>query len=174
MMNTFLRELFELTNSIIMSIPIHILRLGWMKLLMSHLGKNACFLRHIRLHTPWRINIGDNVVVNLGVMLDGRKGLKIGKNVDIGEYVCIWTLQHSINDGTHSLVGAPVIIEDNVWIAPHSIILPGTVIGEGGVVSTGSVVTKDVPPHTLVGGVPAKVIKTIPPSTFIQDYNVFL
>ena len=173
-MRTLVRELFELLNSVVMSVPLHFIRLVWMKLLLGHLGKKASFLRHIRMHTPWRINIDDNVIVNVGVMLDGRKYLQIGKNVDIGEFVCIWTLQHTIDDGTHGLEGGSVIIEDNVWIAPHSIILPGVVIGEGSVVATGAVVTKNVPPHTLVGGVPAKVIKKIPSSSFAQNYKVFL
>ena len=172
-MKTFIRELFELTNSIIMSFPLHFFRLIWIKILFGHVGRKPSFLRHVRMHTPWRISIGDNVVINTGVMLDGRKVLKIGNNVDIGEYVCIWTLQHSIDDGVHGLTGDRVIIEDNVWVAPHSIILPGVVIGKGSIVATGAVVTKDVPPYTLVGGIPSKVIKEIPHASYTQQYKVY-
>ncbi|MFC5535793.1 acyltransferase [Rhodocytophaga aerolata] len=59
---------------------------------------------------------------------------------------------------------APVIIEDNVWLATRCTILKGVTIGKGAVVAAGAVVTKDVPPYTLVGGVPAKVIRYLTPS----------
>lgn len=54
---------------------------------------------------------------------------------------------------------APVIIKDNAWIGMSAIILKGVTVGEGAIVAAGSVVTKDVPPHTIVAGVPARVIK---------------
>ena len=56
-------------------------------------------------------------------------------------------------------MSAPVIIKDNAWIGMSAIILKGVTVGEGAIVAAGSVVTKDVPPHTIVAGVPAKVIK---------------
>ncbi|WP_414717367.1 acyltransferase [Telluribacter sp.] len=56
-----------------------------------------------------------------------------------------------------------VILEDNVWLATRSMVLKGVRIGEGAVVAAGAVVTKDVPPYTMVGGVPAKVIKQLNP-----------
>ena len=57
------------------------------------------------------------------------------------------------------IVYARVVIEDDVWIGTRSIILPGVTIGKGSVIAAGSVVTKDVPPYNLVGGIPAKIIK---------------
>lgn len=57
-------------------------------------------------------------------------------------------------------MSAPIVIGDHVWIGMNVIVLKGVTIGEGAVVSAGSVVTKDVPPHSLVAGVPAKVVKT--------------
>ena len=56
-------------------------------------------------------------------------------------------------------MSAPIIIKDNVWIGMSAIILKGVTVGEGAIVAAGSVVTKDVPPHTIVAGVPARVIK---------------
>ena len=82
----------------------------------------------------------------------------IGKNVNIGSDVKIYTLQHDYNDECFRVVGGPVIIEDYSWISVRAIILPNVKIGEGAVVAAGAVVTKDVKPYTIVGGIPAKYI----------------
>ena len=55
---------------------------------------------------------------------------------------------------------APIVIQDHVWLGMNVIVLKGVTIGEGAIVAAGSIVTKDVPPHCLVAGVPAKVVKT--------------
>jgi acetyltransferase-like isoleucine patch superfamily enzyme len=91
-------------------------------------------------------------------ILDSRKGLEIGKNVTLATEVMIWTLHHDYNDIHFGEKGDRVIIEDLVWIGSRSIILPGVKIGEGAIVAAGSVVTKDVNPYTVVGGIPAKQI----------------
>jgi acetyltransferase-like isoleucine patch superfamily enzyme len=72
--------------------------------------------------------------------------------------VWIWTLEHDPQDPNYAAVGGAVIIEDFVWISCRAIILPGVTVGEGAVVAAGAVVTKDVEPFSIVGGVPAKVI----------------
>ncbi len=105
------------------------------------------------------IKIGNNCVFNKQVLLDGRGGkLIIGNNVDIAQETNIWTLQHNVHDDYHGDKGGDVIIEDYVWIASRVTILPGIRIGRGAVVATNSVVTKDVPPMSIVAGIPAKVI----------------
>ena len=92
-------------------------------------------------------------------MLDGRYAkLIIGNNVDIAQETNIWTLEHDVNSTDHHEMGADVIIDDYVWIASRVTILPGVHIGKGAVIASGAVVTKDVPPYSIVGGVPAKVI----------------
>lgn len=156
---TFFLELYDIINSLIMSMPLHVLRKIWMRFMLSKMGHCCVFHRHLRNHTPWRIKIGEDVVINRNVMLDGRKGIEIGDSVDIGEYTLIWSLQH--NTYNHGLIGDKVVIGDHVWIAPHCIILPGVSIGRGSVIATGSVVTKSVPEHCLYGGIPAKKIKDI-------------
>lgn len=117
------------------------------------------------------------------VVLHRWRGVKIGKKVHIGPMVTIDDVYPNfvvLEDGvslagqifilTHNkpmeyhkhLVEAflgPVIIKKNAWIAISVVILPGVTIGEGAIVASGSVVTKDVPPNTLVGGAPARVIK---------------
>ena len=92
-------------------------------------------------------------------MFDSRGGLiRLGNNIDIAPEVNIWTLEHDPQDSDFSTKGGPVTIGDFVWIGNRAIILPNVIIGEGAVVASGAVVTKDVDPWTIMGGVPAKKI----------------
>ena len=72
--------------------------------------------------------------------------------------VWIWTMQHKVNDPDFGGESAPVIIGDYAWISCRTVLLPGVRVGEGAVVAAGAVVTKDVEPYAIVGGVPAKKI----------------
>jgi len=105
-----------------------------------------------------RINIGDNVVINRHVYLDGRIGLRIKNNVSISPEVYILSMEHDPNNPFFATRGGEVIIDDHVWIGARAIILPGVHIGEGAVVAAGAVVTRDVEPYQIVGGVPARLI----------------
>lgn len=67
-------------------------------------------------------------------------------------------MEHDVNDPQHISVGADVVIDDYVWIGARSTIMPGVKIGKGAVVGTCALVTKDVPPLAIVGGIPAKII----------------
>jgi acetyltransferase-like isoleucine patch superfamily enzyme len=108
--------------------------------------------------TGSHIEIGDNVVINRGVYLDGRIGIKIRNNISISPEVYIVSMEHDPNNPQFATRGGEVVIDDNVWIGARAMILPGKHIGEGAVVGAGSVVTKDVEPYTIVAGVPARVI----------------
>lgn len=121
----------------------------------------------VRIHRTRGVKIGKNSMIGLNVVLDSvfPNFIRIGDNVSLAGQNYI--LCHS-NPYTHfspfieSYV-APVIIEENVWIAIGAIILPGVTIGKNSIISAGAVVTTDVPPYTLVGGVPATIIKNINP-----------
>lgn len=82
----------------------------------------------------------------------------MNQNVTIAYDAIIWTLNHDYNAMHYAPKGASVYIGDYAWICCRSIIFPGTTIGEGAIVTSGAVVTKDVPPYAIVGGVPARII----------------
>jgi maltose O-acetyltransferase len=111
------------------------------------------------MYRPNQIVIGDHSVINYGVLLDGRGGLNIGDNVSISEGTIILTMGHDIDAPDFRLKGGRVMIDDYVFIGSYTRILPGVTVGEGAVVGVGSVVTKDVDPYTVVGGVPARYIR---------------
>lgn len=106
--------------------------------------------------------IGKNVFINSGCHFQDQGGVYIGDGTLIGSQVVIATINHDI-DPVHRCDNllASVHIGKNVWIGSHSTILPGVSIGDNAVVAAGAVVTKNVEANTIVGGVPAKVLKKI-------------
>lgn len=158
-MKDFITGLFSLISSIIMWIPVHWVRTSYMRIFLMKLGKHTAICRNVEIRSPWRVEIGSNTSINKNSVLDGRgKGLIIGNNVDIAQECNIWSLQHDYNSPDYQTEGKMTIIEDYVWIASRATILPGVKVGYGSVVATCSVVTKDVPPLSIVAGCPAKVI----------------
>ncbi|NOW94060.1 sugar O-acetyltransferase [Mucilaginibacter sp. SG564] len=109
------------------------------------------------------IRIGRNVFINQNCTFYDLGGLDIGDDVMIGPNVSIITTGHPLDPSQRRSVtiGKPIVIERNVWIAAGAIIIGGVTIGKNSVVAAGSVVTKNVPPNTLVGGNPARVIRSI-------------
>jgi acetyltransferase-like isoleucine patch superfamily enzyme len=105
------------------------------------------------------IKMGNNVVINRRVYLDGRIGIKIKNNVSVSPEVYIISLEHDPNDSLFATRGGEVVIDDHVWIGARAIILPGVHIGEGAVIGAGSVVTRNVEPYQIVAGVPARFIR---------------
>lgn len=96
---------------------------------------------------------------NSNIRLRCKNNIKIGKRVTIAHDVTILDYDgHQLNYDDHE-ISKPIIIGDNVWICTRATILKGVTVGEGAVIAAGAVVTKDVPPYSLVGGVPARVIK---------------
>ena len=102
--------------------------------------------------------IHGGVSIGPGVLLDARCGLEIGENAVIAYESIIWTLNHDYNDIHFAGKGAKVTVGPYAWVCSRSIVLPGVTIGEGAVIASGAIVTKDVDPYSIVGGVPAKVI----------------
>lgn len=150
---------FYVFNRFISYVPFYSIRRLFIRPMMGRLGKKDSILMGLELRKPQNIFIGDHVVINRNVLLDGRGGrLVIGNHVDIAQETNIWTLEHDVHDDYHRDTGGDVIIEDYVWIASRVTILPGVTIGRGAVVATNAVVTKSVPPMAIVGGIPAKVI----------------
>ena len=124
----------------------------------------------VALFTPLYINygkhtkIGKNVFINFDCVLLDLGGITIEDNVLIAPKVSLLSEGHAVSLGSrHSLVPGHIHIKRNAWIGAGATILPGVIIGENSVVAAGAVVSKDVPAHTVVGGIPAKTIKTINP-----------
>ncbi len=108
------------------------------------------------------LKIGKRVFINAGCKFQDQGGITIGDDVLVGHNCVIATLNHVLDpDRRADMIPAPVKIGDKVWIGANVTILQGVTIGEGAIVAAGAVVNKDVPARTVVGGIPAKVLKTI-------------
>lgn len=108
------------------------------------------------------IHIGKNVFINSGCRFQDQGGIFIGDDVLIGHNVVLATLNHGFApEDRGTTYPAPIHIEKGVWIGANVTVLQGVTIGKNAVIAAGAVVTRDVPPDTISGGVPAKVIKKI-------------
>lgn len=109
------------------------------------------------------ISVGKNVFINQNCTFYDLGGLHIADDVMIGPNVNIITTSHPLEPSQRRAVtiGKRIVIERNVWIAAGATVIGGVTVGENSVVAAGSVVTRDVPPNTLVGGNPARVIRSI-------------
>lgn len=109
------------------------------------------------------IRVGRDVFINQNCTMYDLGGIDIGDDVMIGPNVSIITSGHPLEPARRRafVTAKPIVIERNVWIAAGATIIGGVTIGENAVVAAGSVVTRDVPPNTLVGGNPARVIRSI-------------
>lgn len=111
------------------------------------------------------IRIGHNSSINLFCSLSGQGGLVIGNDVRIASHTVLLSSTHNFSDNeatihSQGISGNKTEIGDDVWIGSHCIILGGVTVGAHSVIAAGSVVNKDVPPYSIIGGVPAKLIRS--------------
>ena len=132
------------------------------RLFGADIASSAILYGGFEIRSPRKLRIGADTVIGHRATLDARGGLTVGKNVNLSSEVMIWTAQHDYRDSEFGTMFKPVAIEDYAWLGPRCIILPGVTIGEGAVAAAGAVVTKDVEPYTVVGGVPAQKIAERP------------
>lgn len=145
-------------NNIISVVPLWSVRKIYHRLMGIKIGKGSQLNLRTYLMGPGKLVVGDYTHVNPGCLIDYRGGIEIGSSVSISHRVMLITGGHDLGSSVFEESHAPIKIGDYVWIGAGAIVLKGVEIGEGAVVAAGAVVTKDVPPFTIVGGVPAKKI----------------
>ncbi len=108
------------------------------------------------------IRLGKNVFINHACSFLDIGGITIEDDVQIGPRVNLTSENHPLDPADRkTLLLQPIVIERNAWIGAGATILPGVTVGENAIVAAGSVVSRDVPPNTIVAGIPAKVVKTL-------------
>ena len=155
--------------------------------LYQHRGRHSVIHRSVRMDTPpyRKFSLGDYSVIESFTCINNAVGdviisdhtrvgihntiigpVSIGSHVNLAQGITVTALNHNFTDtekriDEQGVSTTPVVIEDDVWIGANAVVLPGVRIGTHSVVAAGAVVTKDVPPHSIVAGIPAKLIKKI-------------
>ncbi len=138
-----------------------VLRCYWAKRIATSFGKNVNIEKGAYF-TP-DLKIGNNSGIGINCEMNGN--VTIGDDVMMGPEVVVYTTRHCFDRTDMTMIEQgmkeplPVIIGNDVWLGRRVMIMPGVTIGDGCVVGAGAVVTKDIPPYSVAGGVPAKVIK---------------
>ncbi len=155
-MKVFMTEYF--LNSILPHLPVYRIRNIFYKLAGLRIGKDSVIDRKNYFIAPRRLVLGNNSHINRNCLIDARGGLTIGNSVSISHNVSIVSGGHDINSRDFHGKYYPIHIDDYVWVGVGATILQNVTIGRGAVVCAGAVVTRDVAPYDIVGGVPARKI----------------
>lgn len=147
----------------ISTIPSNHLRRLLYKGLGAHIASKVVFHFRTEIRAPWSLYIDKGTIIGDNALLDARRRLQIGKNVNLSSNVSIYTQQHDHRDPYFACPNPQnkkmsVEIDDRAWLGSNVIVLPGVHIGEGAVCCAGCVVTKDVEPYAVVAGIPAKKV----------------
>jgi len=134
----------------------------------ARVGQNVRICSSAMFFGTGALEIGDDVWIGHGAFIASNASVRIGSCVDIGPQVFLGTGTHEIDPtGPHSAgpgINLDVEIGAGVWLGARAVVLPGVKIGAKAVAAAGAVVTQDVPERCLVGGVPARVLRTLPPA----------
>ncbi len=144
-----------------------------LKIFNPNVSKDISVHSGVRFIIPTRLSIGSGTTLNGESIIDSRCGINIGCNTMIGRGVKLFTLGHDIDDPNFKSVGGPINIGSHVVIFPYSIIMPGISIGDNAVIYPGSIVTNDVPSNSVVGGTPAKFIKSRAAMNYQLSYKIY-
>lgn len=141
-------------------LPSRHLRKWFYQILGAKIGKRTFPCRRVEILLPRGLKLEDGVAIGWFAELDARGGIVIDHDTNISSHVKLITGSHDINDPNFTADFLPIHIGHHVWIGTGATVLQGVKIGDGAVIAAGAVVTRDVPPYEVWGGVPAKRIST--------------
>lgn len=152
-------DVFLVAVDVLLRLPGQAFRLWVLRRLCRwSVGPRTVVERGAKVTTRGGVRIGEGCVVNRGVTLDGRGGLVLGDLVNVSAEAMLLTADHDLDSPSFQWRARPVSVGSRTWIATRALVLPGSTVGEGAVVSAGAVVAGEVPPFTVVAGVPARAV----------------
>jgi putative colanic acid biosynthesis acetyltransferase WcaF len=136
---------------------------GWRRFLLrlfgARIGHRASVHASARIWAPWNLEMGDFSCLSHNVDCYAVDRIRIGAKATVSQYSFLCAAGHDVDSPDMTLITAPIVIMEHAWIAADAFIGPGVTIGEGAVVGARATVFKNVPPWTIVGGNPARVIR---------------
>ncbi|MGZ6952025.1 MAG: DapH/DapD/GlmU-related protein [Acidimicrobiia bacterium] len=139
------------------------IRAAWSELTGRPVDPTFSLIPPVHVQHGLNTRLGRNVFINQGCTLMDIGGIDIGDDVMIGPNVSLITAGHPLAPSRRrtGITAAPIRVERNVWIGAAAVVLPGVTVGEDAVVGAGAVVSRDVPPATLVAGAPARIVRRL-------------
>ena len=139
-------------------------RAGFWGLLLKKIGSDVDMLNGVVIMSPQKVEIGHDTFLNEFVRIGGQNEVKIGNYVQLSQNVSLISENHKYSNPLlpikkQGYFGKKIVIEDDVWIGANAVILSGVTVGQGAIVGANAVVTKNVRPYSIVGGIPARFIK---------------
>ena len=132
------------------------LKTGLLRLFGAKIGKGVVIRSSCEVYYPWNLEIGDHCWVGYGTNLYNLVPIRLGNNVCVSQESFLCTGSHDATDPYMGLIVGEIEIRDGAWVCASCFVQPGVIIGEGSVIAPGSVVTADVPPMKICGGIPCK------------------
>lgn len=150
--------LAHLTHGVLDALPWPLRRWLW-RMLLGGMGRRVLMDHRVFIRPPRWVTLGDDVFLGRGVEIwahSAEAAVVVGSHVMIAPGAMLTVLGHDAADLAMPTRVAPIVVGDHAWIGARAVVLGGVTVGEGAVVAAGAVVTRDVPPWTMVGGVPAR------------------
>ena len=132
-------------------------------LFLARLGEGTVIQDNLRVNSPENVSIGAHCSFGEDIFITGGGGVTIGDYVGLGPDVKIWSVNHRFADPDipwmlQGYEKSPVVIEDDVWLGANTFVKPGITVGKGAIVSAGTILSKSVPPFSIVAGNPGRVV----------------
>ena len=149
-------------NAFVNKLPSRHLRRWFYRMMGAKLGEKTFPCRRVEVLLPKGLKLGSRVAVGWFAELDARGGITVGDDTNISSHVKLITGSHDVDDPEFTADFRPIHIGSHCWLGTGAMVLGGVSVGDGAVVAAGAVVTKDVPPYEVWGGVPARMIRKRP------------
>jgi putative colanic acid biosynthesis acetyltransferase WcaF len=139
--------------------PFHAWRAMLLRGFGAKLGRNCHIYPGCRIWAPWNLVCGDVVAIADGAEIYNPWTVTLGSHATISQQAFLCTASHDIDNAAFPMIGAPIIVGEHAWVCARASILPGVTLGTGAVLALASVATKNLGPHSLHAGSPARRLK---------------
>lgn len=149
------RTLFRMMVTNVMKVPRNLL----LRLFGADIPLVSLVYPSSKIWAPWNLSMGEYACIGPDTEIYNKAAVTIGNHAVISQGTFLCTASHDISDPAHALISAPIVVEDQAWVAAEAFVGMGVTVGRGAVVGARSAVFRDVAPWTVVGGNPARFIK---------------
>ena len=155
------RAVWRLVNVLLFlpsPVPFHAWRRAILRAFGAKIGRNARVYPSVRIHAPWNLTIEEDATIGWNAILYSVDRIHLGPRAIVSQAAHLCTASHDHNSETFDLVTAPIVLQEDSWVAAEAFVGPGVTVHSGAVVAARCVVTRSVPERTIVAGNPARPV----------------